>query len=105
MDNFKAIYRILKTLDRYKGDESFDNALISASMLKLPFPAWEQLMIELQRNGYIDGVVIDQSMSDQFPHICEPIHPRITLKGMEYLAENSMMAKDREALRMLGELI
>lgn len=105
MDNFKAIYRILKTLDRYKGDESFDNALISASTLKISFPAWEQLMIELQRNGYIDGVTIDQDLTDRFPHICQPIHPRITLKGMEYLVENSMMAKAKEALQMLGELI
>lgn len=105
MDNFKVIYRILKTLDRYKGDESFDNRLISASELKMQFPAWEQIMIELQRNGYIDGVIIDQDLTDKFPHICEPIHPRITLKGMEYLAENNMMNKAKDALRLIGELV
>lgn len=105
MDNFKAIYRILKTLDRYKGDEAFDNQLISAAALKLSFSAWEQLMIELQRNGYIDGVVVTQGLRDKFPHICEPMQPRITLKGMEYLAENSMMSKAKEALQLIGELV
>lgn len=96
MDNFKAIYRILKTLDRYKGDEAFDNQLISASALKLPFSAWEQLMIELQRGGYIDGIAVTQGLRDKFPHICAPVRPRITLKGMEYL---------KEAPQLIGELV
>ena len=30
MDNFNAIYKILKLLDKHKGDEEFDYELISA---------------------------------------------------------------------------
>jgi hypothetical protein len=44
-------------------------------------------------DGYVDGVVVSQTIDDKFPHIVEPIHPRITLKGMEYLADNGMMKK------------
>ena len=40
-----------------------------------------------------------------YPHIVEPIHPAITLKGMEYLAENGMMAKAKEALKLVGDLL
>ena len=44
-------------------------------------------------------------MSSKFPHIVEPIRPRITLKGMEYLSENSMMAKAKEVLKMVGDIV
>lgn len=103
MDNFKVIYKILKLLDKHKGDESFDYELISAKAMGMDVPAWEQVMIELQDNGYIRGLVYTQNLSDKFPHIIEPIHPRITLQGMEYLANNSMMKKAVEALRLIGD--
>lgn len=93
MRNFKVIYKILKTLDKYKGDESFDYSLISAEAMKIKFEEWEQLMIELQKGEYIRGLIYTQSITNKFPHIVEPIQPQITLKGMEYLAVNGMMVK------------
>lgn len=104
MDNFKIIYKILKTLDKYKGNEDFDVYLISAEKLKVEYSAWEQLLIELKNNGYIDGIVITQEITDKFPHIAEPIQPRITLKGMEYLANNTFMKKAADALRLVGDI-
>lgn len=105
MKEFQVIYKILALLNKHKGDENFDYAAISASAFKLTFAEWEQIMIELQENGYIKGLVYTQSLSDRFPHIAEPIKPRITLKGMEYLCENGMMNKAKEALRLIGEII
>lgn len=105
MDNFKAIYKILRLLDKHKGDETFDYAMISAQALKLDFPAWEQLLIEMQEAGYIRGIVYNKGLMDKFPHIAEPIEPTITLKGMEYLANNSMMSKAKELLKMVGEIV
>lgn len=99
MDNFKLIYKILKILDRYKGREDFDPSLVSAQALHCDFACWESIMIELQNAGYIRGLVCTPA------HIVEPIHPAITLKGMEYLAENGMLAKAREALKLVGEII
>ena len=78
MDNFKAIYKILKCLDRNMGNENFDQNMISAEALKIPEARWEQILIELQRNGYIDGVPYNMTMNDHFPHIGPPITPRIT---------------------------
>jgi len=103
--NFSIVYKILKVLDRWKGNEQFDVSLISAQAMKIDYPAWEQIMIELQRNGYIDGIVYSQTMSDSFPHIHEPICPRITLRGMEYLEENNLMKKAEEALKLVGEIV
>lgn len=105
MDNFKTIYKILKVLDKHKGREDFDTQLISAGAMKVEFPEWEQLMIELQSNGYISGVVTTQALLDKFPHICEPIRPRITLRGMEYLYDNCFMKKAADALKLMGEII
>ena len=62
-------------------------------------------MIELQDSGYIKGLVYTQTLSDMFPHICEPIKPRITIRGIEYLEDNSFMKKAADALKAVGELI
>ena len=105
MDNFNAIYKILKLLDKRKGDEDFDYELISAKAMKMKVSDWEQIMIELQVNGFIRGLVYTQDLTNKFPHIVEPIHPQITLKGMEYLANNSFMKKAADALKMVGEFI
>lgn len=105
MTDFKAIYRILRLLDKHKGDEAFDYESISAQAVKLPFAEWEQIMIELQINGYIRGIVYTQTLSDKFPHIMEPIRPQITMKGMEYLENNGMMAKARDLLKIAGDII
>lgn len=105
MDNFKAIYKILRLLDKYKGDEGFDYAMISAQALKMEFAAWEQLLIEMQEAGYIRGLVYSKSLMDKFAHIAEPIQPTITIKGMEYLANNSMMGKAKELLKIAGDIL
>lgn len=105
MSNFKVIYKILRLLDKYKGREDFDYEQISAKAMGTEFEDWEQIMIELQANGYIRGLVYTQTLADKFPHLVEPIHPVITLRGMEYLAENSMMTKARDMLKMAGDLL
>lgn len=105
MNDFKIIYKILKLLDKNKGNESFDYAAISASAFGISYNEWEQIMIELQTAGYIRGIICNKTLQDKFYHIVEPISPTITLKGMEYLAENNMMAKARDALKMIGDII
>lgn len=105
MKEFTAIYKILAYLNKHKGDPNFDVSEIAAGKLKLGYEEWEQIMIELQVNGYIRGLVVTQTLSDRFPHIVEPIRPVITLKGMEYLQENSMMNKAEKALAKAGEVV
>lgn len=105
MRDFTIIYKILKILDTYNGREDFDCYLISAKALQCDYSAWEQIMIELQRNDFIRGLVYTQTLSDKFPHIVEPIHPQITLKGMEFLETNSLMHKAGTLLKTVGEIL
>ena len=44
-------------------------------------------------------------MSDVFPQVVQPIKPRITMKGMEYLEENSMMQKASRLLCGSKEIV
>lgn len=104
MDNFKVIYKILKELEKNMGNDNFKPYDISAEKLGIPFGRWEQLLILMQDEGYIKGLVLEKSLESPLRHIAEPVFPQITIKGLEYLADNSLMAKAREALRMEGEM-
>lgn len=105
MDNFKIIYKILAYLEKNMGNEKISISTISAEKLGISFEKWEQLLILLQENGYIKGLIIAKDLDRIYGHIAEPIKPQITLKGLEYLAENSFMAKAKNALKMIGEII
>jgi hypothetical protein len=104
VDNFKVIYKILRELEKNMGNEEFSVQSISAESLKIPYNKWEQLLILMQDEGYIKGLVISKTAEDIYRHIIEPIKPQITLKGLEYLADNSFMAKAKEMLKMAGEI-
>jgi hypothetical protein len=105
MDNFKAIYKILHELEKNMGNEDFSVQSISAEKLKIPYNKWEQLLILMQDDGYIKGLVLSETTEDMYRHITEPIKPQITIKGLEYLSENSFMAKAKEMLKMAGEIL
>lgn len=105
MYNFKIIYKILRELEKNMGNENFRIHTISAEKMNIPFEKWEQLLILMQDEGYIKGLVVSKDLEQTYRHISEPIKPQITIKGLEYLAENSFMEKAREALKMEGEII
>lgn len=100
----KNIYRILATLMKHAGQADFDNQLISAERLKMSYEEWEQLLILLQKKGYVEGVVYTQTLSDRFPRITNISQVTITLDGIEYVCENSTMKKIGETLKMAGEI-
>lgn len=93
MDNFKIIYKILSFLEKSMDCEEIETKFISFENLGITSARWEELLIMLSNSGYITGITAEQSFSDYSPRIVEPIKPRITLKGLEYLQENSMMKK------------
>ena len=105
MDNFKLIYRILKELEKNMGNEDFSIQSISAEASQISFARWEQLLILMQDEGYIKGIVTAKALDEKYRHIARPIQIEITIKGLEYLSNNSMMAKAKEMLRMAGEII
>lgn len=96
MDNFKIIYKILKVLETAMDCPSFDGADISADALHLNPYRWFCLMEMLCDSGYLCGCELKRGLGDTY---CIAGKPRITLKGLEYLQDNSMMQKAKGALQ------
>lgn len=99
MDNFKIIYKILKHLERELDCEYSDPEGVSHEKLDISRPRWEQILIMLQKEGYIEGILVNRTCSDDRGHVIEPVHALITLKGLEYLSENSAMKKAEKLLK------
>lgn len=104
MDNFKVIYKILKHLEVMLDCEETDVSAISPERLGITRARWEQILIMLQKEGYIEGIIVSMSLSDDKPHIAKPIKPLITLRGLEYLAENSLVKKAGKTLKGIVEI-
>lgn len=92
MEDFRIIYRILKILQKAMDLEEFDRQNLSAEVLGLSLPKWSRIMSMLLREGYITGGETWNSMTQSYPRVVLT-RPEITLKGLEYLEENSLMKK------------
>lgn len=90
MEDFRIIYRILKFLQQSMDFEEFDREGFNAQRFSTNENRFHALLIQLQNAGYIEGLNIVQYIR-QPKHIEPPIEPKITLKGLEYLEENSLM--------------
>lgn len=93
MDNFKVIYRILKHLEASMDYEEFDADAISPSKLGITRERWEQLLVMMQEDGYIKGIKMINTTTSLRCHVIPPVMPTITIKGLEYLANNTLMKK------------
>lgn len=103
-NNFKIIYRILKILEKALEEEELNIQLIDHEALGITRPLWCRLMKILVDNGYIEGVSILSSMGSTLPGV-KLVRPTITLKGMEYLEENSLMHKAANLAKGIKEFI
>lgn len=97
MEQFKQIYRILSTLHTAMDLEEWDSKLLSPEELGLSHPMWSRLMAMLLKEGYITGGEAWESFDVSYPKV-KLVRPEITLKGLEYLEENSLMKKARKML-------
>ena len=100
MENFKVFYKILKCLRDAMDNTQIDLTGITHQYLKVSYPRWESLMIMLLDEGYIEGIEYICTSIDGRRHINNTRDIRITLRGLEYLAENHMMKK---AAKMIEE--
>ena len=101
---FKLIYHILKLLEKKMEYEEFDNSRLNAEALGISEALWRHLMKMLVDNGYIEGVSLIQHAGNCLPGI-KLNNPNITLKGLEYLEENSLMQKAKNLVKGIVEVI
>ena len=103
MDNFKIIYKILSVLEKSMDLENVDTERISSTNLGISQQRWDKYMEMLLDAGYIKGVSIKKYTDGEMRVDIESI--RITLKGLEYLSENSIMQRMYNATKGITNLI
>lgn len=104
MEDFKIIYRILKYLCESMDFDEFDSEGFTAARFGTNDNRFRALLVQLQESGYIAGLNIKRYIR-QPDYITEPMAPRITLKGMEYLHENGMMKKAANVAKGIVDMI
>ena len=92
MEDFRIIYRILRILQKAMDLEEFDRDRLSAEALGLSVPKWSRIMAMLLKEGYISGGETWNAMECGYPKV-SLTRPELTLKGLEYLEENSLMKR------------
>lgn len=103
MDNFKAVYRILSTLEKAMDLPEFDIAQINASALGVTEQRWARYIEMMVDVGYVKGVKIESTISGNL--MVQADDMRITLKGLEYLQENSIMQRIYRAAKGIKDIM
>ena len=90
MDTLQIAYKILYSLE-HKEKADYMGQLVSPQKLNVPEDKWLDVLQTLQDEGYVSGAKISKDIiGNQYVNIQ---NLRITLKGAEYLNENSTMRK------------
>ncbi len=102
MDNFQAVYKILSALEKAMDFPEFDISQIGADKLGVSRERWTRYIEMMVDVGYIKGVRVFESVVSGTQVEDEGI--RITLKGLEYLQENSIMKRIYKTLKGVKEI-
>lgn len=105
MEEFTIIYRILRELRAAMDCEEEDPNRLNPERLKTTLEKRNSLLLLLEKDGYISGVHSIAYIGDAAPIVNIPPMPRITLKGLEYLQENTMMQKAARALKGIRDFL
>ena len=93
MDNFKTIYRILKAID--KSLDSDTVKIPTHEELGISLNRYYRILIILVDDDLIGGVSYKYFLGTDEPDIYIT-RPSLTLKGLEYLAENGTLQKAKD---------
>ena len=104
MDNFKIIYKILKIMEAAMDLEEFDTKTISKEVLNLTEARWCRIIAMLVNEGYITGVEVWNSFDRGYPKVALS-RPEITIKGLEYLEQNSLMKRAAEMAKGIKKIV
>lgn len=87
--NFKYIYAILSRLEKVLDEPSFCGEEIKPDKIGISVTRWLTYMNMLQDAGYIDGFEYTIDLVDDINY--DVTNVRVTLKGLEYLYNSSVM--------------
>ncbi len=103
MDNFRIIYKMLSILEESLDEPQADQKRLSAEALDISEERRKAYLEMLTDAGYIKGVEIREYRGGGSRVSTDGI--RITLKGLEYLSENTIMQKMYRTVRGITDLI
>lgn len=103
MDEFKAIYRILTALRAGMDCDEFDQRMISPETLGITPNKWAHLLRMMAQKGYVEGIAVDVAADGHC--MVSLSYPAITLDGLAYLQENSLMQKAHRLAKGIKESI
>lgn len=86
------LYECLKT-DRIP---KFEDIQFNASLISIPKHYWEKMIKEMIKADLIEGLIVSKNINGEESFRDSGLE--ITLKGIEYLHDNSGMAKAKEFL-------
>lgn len=107
MDDFKIIYRLLKAIIAYEKAEEKTLEYFTPERMKTTAENRDRLLIKLMKSGYVEGICTSAGI-DNFPDevvIWNCFSPSITIKGMEYLEDNSMMKKAAALVKGIRDML
>lgn len=99
MDNLKIVYKVLAEVDKQMDNMDFDESFIKN--LKESDNRINKIIESLVEDGYLTGIKISKSKTG---NIVMFINPRLTIKGMEFLQENSTMQKIKNGLKDIKDV-
>ena len=100
---FKTIYTLLNRLEKGLDYGDFDaEKEISPKALKITENRWNTYIKMLNDAGYITGVRIDDYINGEIDIDISEIS--LTLQGLQYLAENTMMVRMWNAFKTVKEV-
>lgn len=100
---FKTIYTLLNRLEKGLDYEDFDaEKEISPEALKITEPRWNAYIKMLNDAGYITGVRIEDYIDGTVSIDVSEIG--LTLQGLQYLAENTMMVRMWNAFKAVKDV-
>lgn len=104
MDNFKAIYKMLSALERAMDLPTFSVEDFGLESMKVSSGRLNRYLEMLQDAGLIKGAELYTDVTGEM-HLKNPRRIRITLQGLEYLQENTIMKRIYNAAKGVADLI
>ncbi len=102
-DHFKCIYRILSTIENDMNSKSFDIEKMSPNILNISEERWVKYINMLIDAGYIKGIEAHYDIYEELDVNINRLE--ITLKGLEYLSENTIMQRIYKMAKGISEII
>ena len=102
-DNFKCIYKILRALEKAMDYPEIELSQIDYNKLEISKERWARYLEMMADIGYIKGIRVYKDITGET--VVDNDDIRITLKGLEYLTENSIMQRIYKATKGIKDII